>query len=142
MGKKKKKLLWILVTLLVVIVAAVWGAILWVNGGSEDMKEPGEAVVQRDAPATADDVATALQQDMEAGADVFYGRISSVIERMLELGGEDLAAAKDYQSQAVAFIEANRPAIDSLARENAEIGGLVESITDSLFFVNIGLETQ
>ena len=141
MGKKKKRLLWIVVIFLLVIVAAVCGAILWVNGGSENMKEPGEAVVQRAAPATADNIATALQQDMEAGADVFYGSISSVIEKMVELGGEDLAVAKDYQARAVAFIEANRPCIDSLARENAEIGGLVQSITDSLFFVNFGFET-
>lgn len=129
-----------MLALVVVIAGVVWGAIQWVNGGSDDMKEPGEAVVQRDAPETADDVQAALQQDMDAGADVFYGRISSVIEKMMEMGSNDLTQAKAYQAEAREFLTANKDKIARLAAENGEIAGLVEIIADSMFFVNMGLE--
>lgn len=100
---------------------------------------PGAAEATAEAPAQADEVAAALESDINSGnADTFKARITAIIEKIKELVTQNPAVAQEYFTKAQEFLKTNADKITSLVGDNAEIKALVSTLADgnAASFVN------
>ncbi len=92
---------------------------------------PGVAEATAEAPAQANDVAAALESDLNGGdANTFKARVTAIIEKVKELVTQNPQQAQEYFTKAQDFLRANADKITSLVGDNAEIKALVSTITD------------
>lgn len=92
---------------------------------------PGVVEATAEAPAQADDVAAALESDLNGGdANTFKARVTAIIEKVKELVTQNPQQAQEYFTKAQEFLKANADKISSVVGNNAEINALVSTITD------------
>lgn len=98
---------------------------------STKTEAPGEAEPVAEAPAQADEVAAALQSDLNGGdANTFKARITAIIEKIKELVTQNPAQAQEYFTKAQEFLKANADKITALVGDNAEIKALVSTLSE------------
>jgi ABC-type transporter Mla subunit MlaD len=100
---------------------------------------PGQASEQAEAPAASDDIAAALEKDLNSGnPETFKARLAAIIEKVQELVKQNPDIAKEYLSKAQQFIKANADKVKALVGDNSELAGLVSVISeaDPASFIN------